>query len=193
MEYSQKTFDNLSNLEGFSDKQIEVHQKLYAGYVTNTNNLVKKLREMVSSGNVGTPEFNEISRRLGWEFNGMRLHEYYFGNMKSNGGSEMPAGNLRSEIEKTWGSYANWENEFKKLGAVRGIGWVVLYKDETNGALYNFWIGDHHEGHLAGATPILVMDVWEHAYTVDWMATERPKYIDTFFKNIDWDVVGSRY
>ena len=181
---------NLNNLKGFTDKQIDQHLKLYAGYVTNVNTLQDKIFQLIKDGNVGTPEYNELKRRFGWEFNGMRLHEYYFDNL----GSESLDMNstLAKKIVEDFGSVDNFLLDFKKTGAIRGIGWAILYQDKLTGNLMNVWIGDHHIGHEAGESPLLVMDVWEHAYCVDWLPTERPKYIDTFCDNINWGVVQKR-
>jgi Fe-Mn family superoxide dismutase len=188
--YEAKTW-NLS-LEGLSPTQLEQHYKLYQGYVTNTNILNQKLAELLEAGQIGTPEFNELKRRYGFEYAGMRLHEYYFDNMTPQGTALNPQSALAAKINASFGSFANWEADFRKTGAMRGIGWAVLYEDPTNGRLINFWITDHENGHPPGFNPVLVMDVWEHAYTVDYKPTERPLYIDAFFKNIDWSVAEAR-
>lgn len=191
--YEAKTYPHLENgLEGISKGQLEVHFKLYQGYVTNTNVLNEKLAAFIEKGELGSSEYQELRRRLGFEFDGMRLHEYYFENMKANGGALDSGSRLYKKLEEQFGSYAQWEQDFKKTGAMRGIGWAVLYQDPMTGRLFNFWISDHEYGHPAGFSPILVMDVWEHAYTVDYAATERPNYIEAFFKNINWQVVEQR-
>lgn len=188
--YEAKTY-NLQ-LDGISSEQLEQHYKLYQGYVTNTNTLNDKLAEMRESGKSGTPEYNELRRRFGFEYDGMILHEYYFGNMTGNGGSAPTSGKLAEKLKEDFGSVDAWEADFKATGMMRGIGWAVLYQDPNTGRLQNFWITDHEYGHPAGFTPILVMDVWEHAYCVDWKPTERAKYVDAFFRNINWKTVESR-
>lgn len=191
--YEAKTFSHLENgLEGISKDQLEVHFKLYQGYVNNTNIVNDKLSAFIANNDFGSPEYAELRRRLGFEFDGMRLHEYYFDNMKANGGALNPESALYKKLVEQFGSYQQWETDFKKTGGMRGIGWAVLYQDPWSKRLFNFWISDHEFGHPAGFQPILVMDVWEHAYTVDYKATERPNYIDAFFKNINWDVANSR-
>lgn len=191
--YVAKTFPEIENgLDGISKEQLEVHFKLYQGYVNNTNILNEKLGKFIENKDFGSPEYAELRRRLGFEFDGMRLHEYYFENMKPNGGQLDPNSKLYKKLAEQFGSYEQWEQDFKKTGAMRGIGWAILYQDPWTGRLFNFWINDHEYGHPAGFQPILVMDVWEHAYTVDYKATERPNYIDAFFKNINWQVVESR-
>jgi len=188
--YEAKTF-NLQ-LDGISAEQLEQHYKLYQGYVTNTNVLNDKLVELREAGKVGTPEYNELRRRFGFEYDGMRLHEYYFENMTANGGAVPSTGKLAELLKEAFGSVENFEADFRATGLMRGIGWAILYQDPFTGRLQNFWITDHEFGHPAGFTPILVMDVWEHAYTVDYKPTERGKYIDAFFRNIDWKVVEAR-
>ncbi len=191
--YEARTFPHLDNgLDGLSKAQLEVHFKLYQGYVNNTNILNEKLAKFIEMKDFGSPEYAEMRRRLGFEFNGMRLHEYYFDNMKPQGGMVSSGSKLHKMLTEQFGSYEQWEQDFKKTGAMRGIGWAILYQDPMTGRLFNFWVSDHELGHPAGFMPILVMDVWEHAYTVDWKATERPNYIDAFFKNICWETVESR-
>ena len=191
MTYQPKNYAHLIGMDGFSKQLLENHFTLYQGYVTNTNKLADILSQMLKDGKTGTPEYAELKRRFGWEFNGMRLHDYYFDNL---GGKE-PLGNktaLHAAIEKQFGSYASWEADFKATGSMRGIGWTVLYFDNTNGTLYNEWINEHDMGHLAGCTPILVLDVFEHAFMIDY-GLKRADYIAAFMKNINWKVAAERY
>jgi Fe-Mn family superoxide dismutase len=189
--YEAQTW-TLSGLEGISGEQLEQHYKLYQGYVNNTNILNDKVAELWEAGKFGTPEYAEMKRRFGFEYDGMRLHEYYFGNMKANGGALSSDSKLYKKIVEDFGSFDVWENDFKNTGLMRGIGWAILYQDPFNGRLQNFWISDHEFGHPAGFQPILVMDVWEHAYTVDYKPTERKNYVEAFLKNINWAEAESR-
>lgn len=189
-EYTQRDFSSLKGMPGFSDKALDTHFKLYGGYVKNTNLLLSTLRQLSDSGETKTPHYAELKRRFGWEFDGMRLHELYFENMGGSGqidtGSE-----LHQWIVRDFGSYEAWEKDFRATGGLRGIGWVVLYEDIATHRLMNVWIGEHDAGHLSGAQPLLVMDVWEHAYMVDYNI-DRGSYIDAFVKNIDWNTVAGR-
>ncbi len=191
MTYQAKNFDSLLGMQGFSDELLKNHFTLYQGYVKNTNKLVDMLCDMIKEGRAGTPEYAELKRRFGWEFNGMRLHEYYFGNMVKGGKEIDRASNIYKKITEDFGSYENWEKAFKAVGAMRGIGWVILYYDSIGDRLFNLWINEHDSGHAAGATPLLVMDVFEHAFITDY-ALKRGDYIEAFFKVIDWSVVASR-
>ncbi|MBI5286317.1 MAG: Fe-Mn family superoxide dismutase, partial [Deltaproteobacteria bacterium] len=139
---------------------------------------------------VGTPEYAELKRRVGWEFNGMRLHEYYFENLGGKGGIDK-AGKLAKKLAEDFGSYEFWEKDFKGVGTMRGIGWAILYQDNTNGRLLNLWINEHDVAHPAGCTPILIMDVFEHAFMIDY-GLKRADYIEAFFKKINWPVVEGR-
>lgn len=193
MEYTPKKYDKLLGIPGLSDALLTNHFALYQGYVVNTNRLVAELAALREAGKTDTPCFAEMKRRFGWEFNGMRLHELYFGNMTKDvktGGRKKTA--LFETIEQQFGSMGAWEKDFRATGAIRGIGWVVLAHDEASGALINTWIGEHDLGHLAGATPILVMDVFEHAFILDY-GTKRAEYIDVFMQSIDWKVANSRF
>jgi len=190
MTYSAKDYSNLIGMEGFSETLLKNHFTLYQGYVTNTNKLADLLTAMLKEGKVGTPEYSELKRRFGFEFNGMRLHEYYFENL----GGKAPldkSGNLAKKVADAFGSYDAWEQDFKATGAMRGIGWTILYQDNVTGWLFNQWINEHEVGHLAGCIPILVMDVFEHAFITDY-GLKRADYIEAFFKNINWGGVESR-
>ncbi|MDI6802169.1 MAG: Fe-Mn family superoxide dismutase, partial [Thermodesulfovibrionales bacterium] len=147
--------------------------------------------QMLKDGKTGTPEFGELKRRLGWEFNGMRLHEYYFENLGGKSGISKD-GRLAKKIAGDFGSYETWEKDFKAVGTMRGIGWAVLYQDIANGKFINFWINEHDIAHPAGCTPILIMDVFEHAFMLDY-GLKRADYIEAFFKNINWNAVEARF
>jgi len=160
---------------------------LYQGYVTNTNKVADALSAMAKEGKTQSPEYAELKRRFGWEWNGMRLHEYYFGNMIKGGKGIDKNTNLYKKILADFGSYENWEKDFKATGAMRGIGWVILYYDGNEGRLFNTWINEHDGGNLCGAKPILVMDVFEHAYMIDY-GLKKADYIEAFVKAIDWTI-----
>jgi len=187
MTYEPKNFDRLLGTEGFSDQLLKNHFTLYQGYVKNTNKLAEALNARSKDGKAMTPEYAELKRRFGWEFNGMRLHEYYFGNMIKGGKAIDKNSCLYKRIVEDFGSYENWENDFKAAGAMRGIGWAVLYYDAVAGRLFNTWINEHDIGHLCGASPVLVMDVFEHAFMIDY-GLKRADYIEAFFKAIDWTI-----
>jgi Fe-Mn family superoxide dismutase len=190
MAYTAKDFSYLIGMKGFSETLLKNHFTLYQGYVTNTNRLMDTLAAMVKDGKIGTPEYAELKRRLGFEFNGMRLHEYYFGNLGGNGGVDK-ADKLGKKLAEDFGSYEDWEKDFKGTGTMRGIGWAILYQDNVTGKLFNQWINEHETGHPAGCIPILILDVFEHAFITDY-GLKRVDYIEAFFKNINWNTVESR-
>ena len=165
MSYEAKNYDQLLGASGFSDQMLKNHFTLYQGYVTNFNKLDETLMSMERDQKFGTPEFAELNRRLGWEWNGMRLHELYFGNISKEGSAPVDE-SLAQKIDKEWGSRELWEKDFKSMGAMRGIGWVVLYYDRVAGRLFNVWVNEHDVGHLAGATPLLVFA--SHFAGCDW-------------------------
>jgi len=186
----------LGGLVGISDRTLDMHFKLYEGYVAQTNHLTAKLSELLKAGPIDTEKmaaYSELTRRLGFEYNGMVLHEYYFDNLTNKG---IAAPNLNSEFAKavqaSHGSYDAWKSDFVTIGKMRGVGWAVCYQNPATGRLSNHWITLHEEGNIAGFTPVLVMDVWEHAFLLDYKPAERPKYIDSFVANIDWQTVESR-
>lgn len=190
--YEAKNYDHLlGKVAGLDDPLLQMHFKLYQGYVKNTNEILTKLQELTKAGQNKTPEFAALKRILGWEFDGMVLHELYFENLGGNGKLDQNSP-LAAKIKEDFGSYEAWKEDFIATGKMRGIGWVVAYIDPKNGRLLNVWINEHDLGHLAGGTPILIMDVFEHAYITQF-GLDRAKYIDVFFNNINWDVVSKRY
>jgi Fe-Mn family superoxide dismutase len=193
--YQPKTFA-LSGLRGISDKTLETHFKLYEGYVKETNKLNEKIAQLLGKGRVDQekyPAYSELNRRLGFEYNGMVLHEYYFGNLKADAGGDAKSSSaFHRKAEASFGSYKIWKADFVGIGKMRGVGWAICYQDPANGLLSNHWITLHEVGNVAGFTPILVMDVWEHAFLFDYKPAERPKYIEAFFANIDWNAVDRR-
>ncbi|ADJ25728.1 Manganese/iron superoxide dismutase-like protein [Dehalogenimonas lykanthroporepellens BL-DC-9] len=190
MGYEAKDFSGLTGMPGFSDKLLSNHFTLYQGYVKNVNKLLETLQSLAGEAKGGTPEYAELKRRFGFEWNGLRLHELYFGNLGGNG-TPIPGGRLVKELTEQWGSFDAWETEFRATGSLRGVGWAVLYQDTENGRLFNVWVDQHESGHLAGCRSILVMDVWEHAFMLDY-GLKRPDYIAAFFKNINWSVCEKR-
>lgn len=184
--YAAKDFKHLLGLSGLSDMLLTNHFTLYEGYVKNTNALVS----LLETKEIGTPEYSELQRRFGWEWNGMRLHELYFENMTQEP-QALASDSLKEKIETSYGTFENWKKNFIGVGAMRGIGWVILYQDKATGRLFNAWINEHDTGHLAGATPLLVMDVFEHAYMTDY-GIKKADYIETFFRSIDWNIVTNR-
>lgn len=184
--YTKKDYSHLIGTPGFSDKALEIHFALYEGYITNTNRIFEELGEYQSD----SIQHAELKRRLGWEFNGMRLHEYYFDALGGN--SEIDkAGKLYQELEKQFGSFDNWQRDFISTGKMRGIGWAILYQDTESGKLYNFWVNEHDGGHPAGLNLILNMDVFEHAFMVDY-GKDRASYIDAYMKAVNWEKAGKR-
>ncbi|MHB1118246.1 MAG: superoxide dismutase [Minisyncoccota bacterium] len=188
MIYEAKNFEALLGTEGFSDILLRNHFTLYEGYVSNTNKVV----DLLKTAEVGTPQYNELKRRFGWEWNGMRLHELYFGNMTKGESLFDKKSALAKKIEEDFGSFEVWEKDFKGTGAIRGIGWAILARDIESGRLINVWVNEHDMGHLAGAIPLLVMDVFEHAFMLDY-GLKRADYIAAFWKAIDWNVVSTRF
>lgn len=190
MPYVAKDYNKLIGTKGFSETLLKNHFTLYQGYVTNTNKLVDILEQMLKDGKTATPEYAELKRRFGWEFNGMRLHEYYFENLCGKTAIDK-YGPLGKQIQCDFGSYEVWEKDFKATGMMRGIGWIILYQDNANGKLYNFWVNEHDVAHPAGCTPILIMDVFEHAFMFDY-GLKKADYIEAFFNNIDWSAAETR-
>ncbi len=189
--YQEKKF-NIPELKGLSAKQLEVHLKLYAGYVKHVNLLrenIHALEQEDKEKHVYT--IAELRRRFSFEFNGMRMHEYYFECLE-NGTEETKDGNLKKLVSEKYGSWEKFIEHFKAVGMSRGIGWTVLYFDPIAKTPHVAWVGDHELGTLVGLPILLPMDMWEHAYMVDYLPAEKNKYTDAFLANCNWSVVEKR-
>lgn len=194
-QYAEQRFDHLEGLDGISRDQIGEHLSLYAGYVRQVNALNAELAALRERGRASgrDAEFAELTRRLGFEYNGMILHEYYFSNL--TGGARPkpePTSRIARALAESFGSVEAWRTDFQAIGGMRGVGWVLLCEDPATRRLTNHWISLHQDGVPAGFKPLLAMDVWEHAFMRDYRATERGRYLDAFFRNVDWPVVERR-
>ncbi len=187
---------SLSGLKGISDETLEIHFNLYEGYVNAANELTEKISNLLAKGKVDhekMPEYSELKRRLGFEYNGMILHEYYFENLKRDGGGEPKKNSsFYKKVQASFRDFEIWKNDFISTGKMRGVGWVICDVDSTGGHLSNHWITLHEGGNIAGHRPLLVMDMWEHAFLLDYKPSEKEKYIEAFFSNINWESVERR-
>ncbi len=188
--YEAKDYSHLIGMDGFSETLLRNHFTLYQGYVTNTNKLRDELAQMANEGKLTTPEYAELKRRFGFEWNGMRLHELYFENLGGKGDLAQ-SDKFGSALKADFGGYDAWLADFKATAAMRGVGWAILYRDNHPGASFNEWINEHQNNHLAGCTPVLVLDVFEHAFLTDYGLT-RADYIDAFFRNVKREAVENR-
>lgn len=185
--YKAKDYSPLIGLPGFSEVLLTNHFTLYQGYVNNVNLIAELLSELSGEGKNNTPQYAEAKRRFGWEFNGMRLHELYFDNLTKEAKPLDLKSPLALKLTEDFGDYLAWEKEFRATGALRGVGWAVLAYDPVGHKTFNVWVNEHDVGLLAGATPLLVLDVFEHAYMLDF-GLKRADYIAAFFKAINWQV-----
>lgn len=190
--YKAKKF-NLSGLEGISDETLKMHFGLYEGYVKNTNLLMEQIFEITGKKQPSglDPAYAELTRRLGFEFGGMVLHEYYFENLAAKGKGS-PSADFKRVVDNCFEGFDNWKAAFVAVGEMRGVGWAILYQDPVTEQLTNHWIALHQDGVPSGFKPILVMDVWEHAFLLDYKPADRGKYIEAFFANVDWEAVHRR-
>ncbi len=189
--FTAKNF-NIKELPGISAKNIEEHMKLYAGYVKHANLCLAKVAELKDEpDNIYT--MGEINRRFGFEYNGMRNHETYFALLEKDATPINENSDLYQAITMRWGSYDAWLAEFKAIAMTRGIGWAILYYDYENKILMNAWVDEQHIGQLQNCKLIVALDMWEHAYVYDYATSEKAKYIEAFFANLDWSVAESNF
>jgi Fe-Mn family superoxide dismutase len=190
MQYTEQSF-NLPELKGLSQKQIDVHLKLYAGYVKNVNAIASKIEEYKTDSEGNAIALSELKRRLGFEWNGMRLHELYFEALGGNG--MLPDSDLKKALEKQYGSFEKFIAEFRAVGMMRGIGWTLLTHDKKANMFHTVWVSDHEVGHLSTLPVLIAMDMWEHAYMVDYVPAQKNEYIEAFLSNLNWEAVGKRF
>lgn len=188
--YETKTFE-IPELTGISQKNIDEHLKLYAGYVKHTNLILEELKQAEAEG-AEAYKLAEIRRRFAFEFDGMRNHERFFTQLEGGAQSLDLDSPLGQKIEAQYGSFDAFLDDFKKTALVRGVGWVILYYDKERDLLVNHWVDEQHLGHLTGLTPVLTLDLWEHAYVGDYWSSGKGQYIDDFLANLNWGVVAGR-
>jgi Fe-Mn family superoxide dismutase len=193
--YKPQDFSKVRGLAGISNDQIEEHLKLYEGYVKRVNTLTEKLEGLAKEGKAAgaDPVYAELTRRLGFEYGGVVNHEYYFGNLTPGAQAEPPAGSrLAKAIEGSFGSFGTFLADFKAIATMPGIGWAMTFQDPNTGWLSNQFVTLHENGVPPGFRVVLALDGWEHAFMRDYKAFERAKYVDAFFKNVDWAAVEAR-
>jgi Fe-Mn family superoxide dismutase len=193
--YEPRPFD-LRGLRGISNQTIAMHLALYQGYVKATNDLTERIASLVHKDGIErneAPEYSELKRRLGFEYNGMILHELYFENLIAGGAGDLePRSAFAKSAEVSFGSVDRWRSDFIGVSGMRGVGWAICYQNPANRRLSNHWVSLHDVGNVAGFRPILVMDIWEHAYLLDYAPSQRARYLDAFFENMNWPVVTRR-
>jgi Fe-Mn family superoxide dismutase len=190
MQYEPLSFE-IPELDGISKESVDDHIGLYHGYVKNLNLIRDKIAAYSNDPDNNGYAISEMQRRLGFEFGGMRNHEYYFSQFEG-GSKELPDGSLKTLIEKQWGSFDNWLKRFKEIALTRGIGWAMLYHDPHTDQLVQTWVDEQHLGQLPDLDLVLALDMWEHSYMRDYRAPDKGQYVDAFFRNLNWEVVAGR-
>lgn len=190
MHYTPLSFE-IGTLDGISTETIEEHIGLYNGYVKHVNLIAEKIAAYNHDPENNSYAISEMQRRLGFEFGGMRNHEYYFTQLEG-GAKALPEGKLRELIERQWGSLESWKARFEKIAMTRGVGWAMLYHDAHTDQLIVTWVDEQHIGQLADLDIVLALDMWEHSYMRDYVPSKKKEYIDAFFRNLNWEVVASR-
>jgi Fe-Mn family superoxide dismutase len=190
--FTPQTFD-LPELKGISAKNIEEHLKLYAGYVKFSNYIQNQINELSKDAEKNSYEIAELQRRFAFEHDGMRNHEIYFSQFEGGSvtlGTDSP---LIKKITEEYGSFDAFMARLKAVAMTRGVGWAMLYDCSESGHLLMQWVDEQHLGHLAGPKCILALDMWEHSFVYDYPTSEKKKYVEAFFENLNWQKVEDRY
>jgi Fe-Mn family superoxide dismutase len=190
--YQAQTF-KIPELKGISKRAVEEHLKLYAGYVKFSNTILEKITEYKQDSENNAYALAELQRRFGFEFNGMRNHEYYFASLEGGANTLSVKSELRKAIEKDFGSFETWLSAFTAIALTRGIGWAMLYYDPKTQKLTQAWVDEHHMGQLGSLPLVLGLDMWEHAFLFDYSPADKKKYITAFFENLNWNVIEKNY
>ncbi len=190
MEYTARSF-TIPTLDGISQKSIEEHLSLYQGYVKNFNSISAKLIEYAADTEKNAHALSELIRRRSFEFDGMRLHEIYFAQFEGGAKALNADSALGKQLVAEY--QGHFDDYFKAIGNMRGPGWALLYWDKEARQFLAGFSGEQHLGHFATLPVILALDVWEHAFLLDYGATGKGKYLDAFFKNLNWSVMEQRF
>ncbi len=190
--FTQKTFA-IPELAGISAKNIEEHLKLYAGYVKFSNQIQSDMQELMKDSEKNAYIIGEMNRRFAFEFNGMRNHEYYFSSFEGGAKALADDSKLKAELANQYGTFENWLARFKATAMTRGIGWAMLYYDKKTNKLMTSWVDEQHLGQLNGCQAILALDMWEHAFVYDYPTSEKKKYVEAFFENLNWEVIEGNF
>jgi Fe-Mn family superoxide dismutase len=190
MKYEPRTFD-IPSLEGISEGAVREHIKLYEGYVKHVNLIHERIGAYSNDPDNNSYAIGEMQRRFGFEFDGMRNHEYYFSQLEG-GARPLADGRLLEKLSAQWGGFAEWRERFLRIAMVRGIGWAMLYLDPHTDKLVQTWVDEHHLGQLAGLDVVFALDMWEHSYMLDYPPSRKKEYVEAFFRNVNWEVVARR-
>lgn len=188
--YEAKTFE-IGELSGISERTITEHLGLYAGYVKSVNLIHEKIALYKHDLEANKYAIAEMQRRLGFEFGGMRNHEYYFTQFE-NGPHEIPEGHFKDLVEKQFSSVEGFVEHIRIIAMTRGVGWMMVYIDRQTNQLVCTWVDEQHLGQLADLDIVLALDMWEHSYMLDYAPSEKKQYVDAFFENLNWEVVANR-
>ena len=174
---------------GFEYNGMRNHE-IYFDSLSGNANTLKELSENAEA-NMGI--LSGLQKRFGFEYNGIRNHEIYFDSLSGNANTLKENSEFKKAFVSEWGSFEKWLALFKAIATTRGIGWAMLYYDKKEKRLLNAWVDEQHLGQLQDCTPIVALDMWEHAYLFDYVPADKKKCIEAFFENLNWEVVEKNF
>jgi superoxide dismutase, Fe-Mn family len=178
-----RTFD-LERVQRIWGRTLELHLGLYKGYVEQLNKLTR-------TADHGT-DAEAFARRFAFEHNGVVLHELLFESLSGKATPMQRAGALAAELKRGFGGYGQWRSDVRELASVRGIGWIALIRSATTGRLHNVWIDLHQVSVPAMADILLLIDLWEHAWILDYAPKDRGRFVSDLIEQLNWAVIEAR-
>ena len=190
--YNAKQF-SIPPIEGISEKAIEVHLGLYNGYVTNLNAHYEKIQELQKQNQENTLVISALTRRIAFELAGVRNHEHYFGALEEGPSEPAETSTLAALVKEQYESFDSFKNHIKDTAEImRGIGWIIVAYDKTRDALHTYWTVDHELGNV-NLPAIIAIDMWEHAYMIDYLPADKGKYISAYLNAINWKKIEEQF
>jgi superoxide dismutase, Fe-Mn family len=190
--YTAHTFA-LPEVTGISQKQMDVHLALYQGYVKHVNLLREQIAELTALDGIKYAyAIENLRRRLGWEFNGMRNHEFYFPQFEGGPTAPTPSSIFYTMVVEKYGSWEGFVQHITTVCMTRGPGWAMVYHDVAGTTLHTAWVTEHELGAFNDARIVLALDMWEHAFMVDYMPVDKKKHVEALLSAINWSIVEKR-
>lgn len=190
MSYQVRSFD-LSGVQGLSKKAIDLHLGLYKTYVEQLNKLLEQ--SPLANASPAPLTVDGYNRRFAFEYNGVVLHELFFEQLSGKRDASLTEGEFADALQDSHGGFSGWKSAVETLGKTRGVGWVLAVRERGQARLHTCWIDLHQMVLPANTEVVFALDLWEHAFMIDFTPAQRADYVKTILENTDWSVVERRF